>query len=85
MFESRVNLANNILSDFLVAQRESAQLSIELIADLVGKTPDQMRSIEALPIKTPLYQIAKLVKIYKTDPFALQEKLHLISATIQKH
>lgn len=84
MNEVKVNQANKILSEFLVSQRMRARLTVDRVASLIGETPTQIQSIEARPIKAPLNQIAKLVELYRTDPIAFHQKLHLVSATIQK-
>lgn len=85
MNEAKVNQANQILSEFLISQRKRARLSVDRVADLIGEPPSQIQWIETKPIKAPLNQIARLVELYRIDPIAFHQKLHLVSITIQRH
>ena len=84
MQKTRVRNANKILSEFLVGQRMNASLSIDRVADLIGKTPEEVRALEAQPLKIPSCQLSELIRVYRIDPFDLQDNLLKVSAVIRK-
>ena len=67
--------ANQILKTFLFQQRSNANLQPKEVAIFLGCTIEQFEAWETLPVKAPLCEIAKLVKLYKTSEISFLDTI----------
>lgn len=67
-----MNYANQILRNFLKSNRLRSGLTIEQVADNFRVDSSLVDYWEQVPIRAPLYQIAKLVELYNAERFDFQ-------------
>ncbi len=76
--------ANQILSSFLVYQRAKAHLKTIDVAQHLGYSVEQIELWEKRPVKAPLCEIARLVKLYKTPEIAFSKTIWSVQMELAK-